>query len=240
MASDREEIESVKKRVDAYLAMGRLDSAEKLLKSALADFGTAANLLNLLGLVYHKQSRLPEAVSYFRKSTEANPEFVEATLNLAATLCDLSEYDEAQQVFKTLKELGPSRHQIPKLILGRIASQHANCGKLYEESGLHYEAIVEYKKATSLYPKMPDVKLALARLYLLTGKLEESKLELEDVVRIDPNFPAARVWLGVVYYKLGQLDLAKQQWNIANKYSPYDAYAKAYARISTQWAASDS
>jgi tetratricopeptide (TPR) repeat protein len=235
MSSVREEIEAVRKKVDVYLGMGRFDSAEKILKAALTDFGQAANLLNLLGLVYHKQSRLPEAVMQFRRAVEANPAFVEAILNLSATLCDLSEYDEAQRIFLRAKAPVAMKQQVPELVLGRIANQHAVCGHLYEESELYLDAIREYKKALSIFSKMSDVKLALGRVFFITGKLEESKQEFEELIRIDSNSAGPRVWLGIIYYRLGSLDLARQQWIIANKNSPYDLSSKAYVKIAAEW-----
>jgi tetratricopeptide (TPR) repeat protein len=237
MSSSRDEIQAIRKKVDVYVTMGRFDAAEKLLKSSIADYGDAANLLNLLGLVYLKQSRLPEAVSYFRKAVNANPKFVESILNLAVTLCDLSEYDEAQQVFLQAKASISPKQPVPELVLGRLANQHASCGKLYEENSMHHDAIREYRKALSVFAKMPDVKLSLGKLLLQTGKLDEAKSEFEELVRMDPDSPNPRIWLGITYYKFGFLDLAAQQWGLANKSFPFDFSAKAYAKISATWQA---
>ncbi len=240
MLAVREEIATIQKKVEVYLSLGRFDSAEKLLKTAITDFGAFANLLNLLGLIYHKQSRLPEAVAHFRKAIDANPKFVEAILNLSITLCDLSEYDEAQKVFSLAKSTVSAKQQIPELVMGRLANQHAACGKIYEQNEIYTEAIREYKKALSIFGRMTDVRMSLARLNLLIGKVEDAKLEFEELIRMEPNLTAARVWLGVVYYKLGALDLAKQQWNIAIKTSPYSQTARAYLHISEQLAPSSS
>jgi len=235
MSSLRDEIVTIKGKVDVYLEVGRFDTAEKLLKATLADYGHIANIHNLLGVTYHKQSKFNEAISEFRLAIACNPDFVEASLNLAATLCDLSQYGNAQKVFSKLETAVSPHKKIPNMFLGRIANQHAICGNMYAECKMNPEAIREFKSALSLYPQMPDVKLSLAKLYLKIGKTDEARLELEDLVRIDPNLSGARVWLGIVYYKLGQQDMARHQWETTHKNFPSDLSSRAYQSIVSNW-----
>src|SRR5690606_25479675 len=130
----------VQNKVKFYLSVHRFEAAEKLIKAKLATLGNIAVLLNLLGIIYHRQSRFPEAITYFSKALKVNAQYVEAAVNLAATLCDLSRYDEANEVFAKLSEAtgesdAKGNRVIPELIKGRIANQHAENGKLYEISG---------------------------------------------------------------------------------------------------------
>jgi tetratricopeptide (TPR) repeat protein len=225
----------IRKKVTLYLSVNRFDAAEKLLRAALADHGPLANLHNLLGVTFHKQSRFPEALIEFNRALASNPEFVEAALNLSATLCDLSRYEEARQVFAKLSEQVNPRKRQPALVLGRLANQHVANGAAYEESGMLGDAIQEYKKALSLFERMPDVKLALAKLYVRSGQADRARQEFEDIIKIAPDNSEAHNWVGILYYKLGRRDLAKRHWEKAQQSDPNDLTARAYMRLSRDW-----
>ena len=235
MTPDREDIVKIRKKVDVYLNVGRFDAAEKLLKATLAEYGPLANIHNLLGVTYHKQSKFPEALTHFKRAIECNHTFIEASINLSATLCDLSKYEEAEKVFKKIEDSIDNRTGQPVMVLGRIANSHAKTGRLYEESGMLTDAIREYKKALSLFYPLPDIQLRLAKLYLNLEKFEDSRKIFEDLLNIDPNSAYARTGLGIVQFKLGRSDLAGQQWDIAHKNSPNNLIAKAYHHVSNSW-----
>ncbi len=78
-----------------------------------------AGLLNLLGLVYHKQARFPEAMKQFRAALTANPSYLEASLNLISTLCDLSRYDEAREEYAKLGATMVHQLKLPQFVMGR-------------------------------------------------------------------------------------------------------------------------
>lgn len=235
MRPTRAELIEIRKKVTFYLSVNRYDAAEKLLKATLSDYGPLANIQNLLGVTYHKQSRFPDALREFNQALAANPEFVEAALNLAATLCDLSRYDEARTVFTKLGEQVNPRKKQPGLVLGRLANQHAANGAAYEESSMVSEAIQEYRKALALFERMPDVKLSLAKLYVRTGQNDKARQEFEELVRLSPDLPEAHTWLGILYYKLGRKDQAKTHWEKAQQANPNDLASRAYLKLSRSW-----
>ena len=89
----------------------------------------------------------------------------------------------------------------------------------------------KYKKATSLYPNMPDVRVALARLYLRSNLLDKAQGELEEMVKANPGLTLAHTLLGLVHYKRGRRDLARDCWLKAQQSSPTDVTARAYLRV---------
>lgn len=237
MKPTRAEIAEIRKKVNLYLSVGRFDAAEKLLKATLTDYGPLANVHNLLGVAYHKQSKFALALKEFNRALIANPDFVEAALNLAATLCDLSRYDEAREVFAKLQaQVNPKKRQ-PGLVLGRLANQHATNGAAYEESGMLGDAIQEYRKALALFDRMPDVKMALAKLYVRSGQNDKARQEFEEIVKQSPDVPEAHTWLGILYYKLGRKDLAKRHWEKAQQVDPNDLSSRAYLKLARDWSA---
>lgn len=231
----RAELAEIGKKINLYLSVNRFDAAEKLLKATLGDYGPLANIHNLLGVTFHKQSRFLDAIKEFNRALAVNPGFIEAALNLAATLCDLSRYDDARAVFGQITaQVNPKKKQ-PDLVLGRLANQHATNGRAYEESGMFGDAIQEYRKALSLFERMPDVKLRLAKLYVRVGQQDKARQEFEEIVKLAPDVADAHTWLGILYYKLGRKDQARRHWERAQQADPNDLTARAYLKLSREW-----
>jgi tetratricopeptide (TPR) repeat protein len=183
----RRELNDVQTKIRIYLSAGRPDAAEKMAKAALADHGPLANIHNLLGVVYHSQSRFGEALKEFQRSIQINPAYIEAGLNLVATLCDLSCYEDARRVHAQVMQHVPQGRKQTQLVLGRIANQHAQNGRMYEESGMVQDAIHEFRRALALYENLPDVRLALSRALVKAGQRDKALMELEELVKKTPS-----------------------------------------------------
>jgi tetratricopeptide (TPR) repeat protein len=227
----RVELAELQRKVLLYIQLGRFDAAEKLLKATIHDLGPLANLLNLLGITLLRQSKFSDAITHFRQALQINPNFIEAALNLCVTLCDLGQYDEAQDIYTSVVAHQKGKRQRPDLIIGRIANMHVQCGQQYEANGLHSDAIQEYRKALSLYEKMPDVRLSLAKLYFRTGQKEKAQMELEEAVKSQPPLAEAHVWLGLAYFKLGRIDQSRVHWEKAKQISPSELPAHALLKL---------
>lgn len=229
---DRKELEEIRAKIKLYISVDRHEAAEKLIKAALDDYGSLANLHNLLGTIYHKQSKFLEAVKQFEIALRINPNFIEAGLNLAATLSDLGRYEEAREIFVKLKfAIDPNRKQ-PHLLLGRLANKHAECGQVYENSQMLNEAAAEYRKALALYSSLPDIRYRLAKVYVSLAQYEKAKIELETVIKSNRDSCEALSLLGIIYNKLGKVSLAKDFWLKAQQINPRDPVSKAFLAIS--------
>ncbi len=227
MSGIRAELVAVHKKVALYLNVGRFDAAEKLLKSTLATHGSLANIHNLLGVTHHKQSRFSEAIREFKKSLKVNSDFTEASLNLSVLLCDLGQYEEARSIFEqAFSQVRPGQ-KVPDLILGRIANHHVTAARSYEQSSMTQDAINEYRKALSIYPKMPDVRLDLGRLYLRSGHPDKAFQEFTEILKVSPGHSQALLWAGIARHKVGKSDEARQLWRQAQAAAPADQGARA-------------
>ena len=231
----REDINEIKKKVDFYLKVNRFEAAEKLLKTTLTNYGPIANLHNLLGLTFHKQSRFAEALEQFDHALKANPNFIESSLNLTITLCDLGRYDEASKSFEDLGAQINAEEKAPKLILGRLANLHIQSAELYKTSGMLDNAISEYEKSLELFPDMKDARLKLAKLYLENSEPEKARKELDVLLSKFPNHAAARNVLGIIHHHQGRDDLAKSEWQKAAKIDPNNLSSRTYASLSVNW-----
>lgn len=227
----RQEVMETQKTAQLYLRLGRYDAAEKLLKATLSELGPVANVHNLLGLTYHKQSKFAEAIVEFNRGLVANPDFVEAGLNLAATLCEVSRYEDAAAIFAQLQSRITHRKRMPPLILGRIANLHVESGRAYEDCGMYTDAVQEYRRAISLFDRMSDVRLRLAKLYMKLGQNDKAHRELEQLIKLDPQNSESHTLLGLVFYMMQKLDFARVHWQEAQKLDPFDSAARGFLAI---------
>ena len=229
--SIRDALREIQEKVDIYLSVERYHVAEKLIQDALKELGELANLYNLLGLTYHRQSRFNDAIRSFERAREINPAFIESTLNLAITHLDLGLYDDAESYYKQAKaSLEADDSQLSSLLVGRLANMHAETARAYEKVGLIADAIKEFEKATALYPNMPDIIFHLAQLEIQNGRHDRAQGHLIDLEqRFSPD-PQVQNLMGVIAYHNGDYVEAKSRWRKAQEIHPEDRLSKSYLR----------
>jgi len=227
---NRRQISDVQEKVMIYLKLQRFQPAEELLRLAMEEHGPLANLLNLMGLCCHRQSKFPEAIEYFEKAKAANPRFIEAALNLAVTLSDLGFYDSSQKVYGELQgQLGDGQ-TLPDLVLGRLANLHNRTAQGYEQAGLYDQASQEYVKALQIYPRMPDIRLRLAKLYMRMSSHHQSREQLMTLLEENPNHPECLNLLGTIAFRMGDWDEAQSFWQRTQNINPSDRTSRTYLR----------
>ncbi|MBI2981665.1 MAG: tetratricopeptide repeat protein [Deltaproteobacteria bacterium] len=232
--------------------------AEQCFLKALKGGARYADLLNMLGVIYHQDGKFNNAITYFREALRINPNYVEANLNLAILLNDLGEYKEAKALYQKLgsklPSLIPSNHNNsgPKwpsfakgkkiegteksktmnpVMKGKIANMHAAIADTYSGIGRLEEAIEEYKKALALCPAYKDIQTKLAVCYRENNQKELAAKELKQTVKSDPNYLPARIQLGLTYYTKGEIKKAATEWESVLKKDKENAAAKMYLRI---------
>lgn len=237
MASLRDRLRNIEEKVELYLNIKRFDAAEKLLKTSLHDYGDLANLYNLLGTTYQRQSKFEEAISCFRQAAKLNPRFIEASLNLALSYCDLGMYSEASSAYQLAKQEvdSPENPHLSSLLAGRIANLHNQTAKAYEDADLPQQAAVEYKKALSIFPAMPEIYLKLAQIYYY--ELSDAETSRQFLREYERRFPASvelHAFLGLIAYEEGHLEQAKSHWHKASQIDPKHPLPRSYLRCIAQ------
>jgi tetratricopeptide (TPR) repeat protein len=197
---------------------------------AVEEHGALANFLNLLGLICHKQSKFAQAIEYFEKAKQKNPSFIEASLNLAVTYSDLGFYDLASAAFHEAHSFLAQKENLPDLVLGRLANFHNRTAQGYEQATLVQEACQEYQKALEIYPKMPDIRLKLAKLYLKSGSFKQAEEQLKMLLLEMPNHIESLNLMGTIYYKKSDFESAMRYWNKVQQISPNDRPSRAYLK----------
>lgn len=229
--TDRDFLTKIEKQVDLYLKINKLNEAYQIVSSAIRSYPEAANLYFYRGRISVRQSKFPEAIKDFSVAISINPDYTEASLNLCIVLCDIGQYDEAQEIFRRLKEHTKAKHSVPRSIRGKIANAHYENGKIYYSAKLYQEAASEFNKALSLFERMPDAKIDLAKVYLATAQIGKCQRELLETIKLEPANDKALSMMGVSLFHNGDIDSARDYFKRAKDANPSAKLPKAFLKL---------
>jgi len=76
------------------------------------------------------------------------------------------------------------------------------------------------------YPRDPELRLALGRLYLALDQGDAALAELEEAARLDPELAPAHTLLGFEYAYRGRIARAREHWGRAHDLDPADEMSR--------------
>lgn len=127
-----------------------------------------------------------------REVVRANPNNVEAHVNLGAQLITEGVYPEALAVLKQAVSLQPS---------SPAAQYDLGLAQLKERK--YEEAITSNRKALELKPDWPDAYNNLGLAYAGLNRWQEAAPAYREAVRLIPDYAGALYNLGIAYLRLG-------------------------------------
>ncbi|HKR21363.1 MAG TPA: tetratricopeptide repeat protein, partial [Pyrinomonadaceae bacterium] len=143
-----------------------------------------------------------------REVAQANPDSVEAHINLGAQLITEEVYPEAVTVLQRAVNLRPNS-----------AAAQYNFGLALFKTGDYERSVIASAKALELKPNWADAYNNLGLAYAGLKRWEEAARAYREAVRIVPNYAGAYFNLGIAVLRMGQLDLADQ---LVEKLKPMD------------------
>src|SRR6185503_5748463 len=143
-----------------------------------------------------------------REVVQANPNSVEAHVNLGAQLITEKVYPEALSILKQAVSLEPNS-PAAQYDLG-LAQLNV---KRYEE------AIASNRKALELKPEWPDAYNNLGLAYAGFGRWQDAVTAYQQALRLIPDYAGALYNLGIAYLRLGQRSASEE---VAAKVKPLD------------------
>jgi len=223
-----------------YYANREYEKAEPyLLKVAETETGFA-DVMNMLGVIYHDRGQVAQARDYFEKAIALNPRYTEAALNLAVTYNEQGLYDDARRIHEHATSLQPSEgKQIEPFARGKLSNMHADLGQAYAELQMLDKAISEYREALDLSPGFADVRTRLGQLLKDCGRLDDAQAELERVKRDRSGYVPARISLGATYFAKNDKLAARREWSEVMALDPENRTAGMYLRMVDQLLAQD-
>jgi tetratricopeptide (TPR) repeat protein len=207
-----------------YLRVGRYDSALARLKNSAAPIADSWAYYNLLGTLYLRQSRFPEArivleTALARSNNQADTHYKLGTVFLATG--DVSAATgELRQAVK-LRSLFPAASAalgIALLQAGEFAAARDSLSKgtalgpeiyIYlgaasERLGDNKSAIESYRAALAQQPPLFMAELSLGRLLLATGEATEAVKHLQLATELDAEKAQPQLYLALALVKTGQ------------------------------------
>jgi len=198
-----------------------------------------ANMAN----AYTDKQAFDQAIDFYQKSLEANPEYEDAYIGLARIRMELGQYDKAARIYQLALDLNPQSEVIYNQ-LGNLSFVQGN----YDEAVAHYQkaiglnqfyiaaynglglsyagkgaidnALSIYQQALRIDPDATVIRNSLGSLYMNRGEIEKAISEFKESLKRDPNNAEVRNNLGMLFLRTRQYEEALRELMAALKIQP--------------------
>jgi len=209
------------------------ERAEQIFLQVIKQKDTLADVHNMLGLIYHDQGKFTKAIDEFTRALELNPNYTEASINLAVVSSDTGLHKEAKKAMDkvTSNHKKKKKGQMDPYVSGKLANMHAEIGDLYKSLGKIKEAHIEYDKALKLSPDFVDIWVKKANL-LRDAKHYKKAIEIyKKAKRSGKSYSPIGLNLGITYYSQGHKKKAENEWKKVLENDPENKMAHSYMKL---------
>jgi len=209
--------------------MGRNQVALKRVELALDRQNNHHEYWNTKGNILTVLQNVPEAITAFRKSLEAKPDYLAAAQNLGRCLVDNDDAVSAVKLYQKAISHHPGNEQLQvgqivalkeavrtEQALGALdalasADKHSFLrGQILLQLGRYQEAIAENKKALSDPSSAALALKNMMQAYWMQDDWENGEKELQTVLQEDRTALDIFITASIIYNRAGQPDLANQ------------------------------
>jgi protein O-GlcNAc transferase len=193
---------------------GRLDAAETVYRSVLAQVPAQADTLHLLGVLCHQRGRDGEAIELIGRAIEVEPAIVDFHNNLGVSLAALRRLVEAEMAFRRALAVKPG-----------YAAALCNLGDVLLRQGRIAEALEVHARAVATEPGNPVFHYNLGIARKERGDFKGAIAAYERALALRPDYGDAHNNLGVALYELGRMAEAEAAYARALGLRPDNAQA---------------
>jgi tetratricopeptide (TPR) repeat protein len=226
------------------------DKAVEYLNRVLDSGEYIEDAIDLKTNIYVRANKVNEAISEVEKYLAKYPQNVQIIVLLAKLKLVSSDPKGA---IKILEQIPPGKEDIESLyILSRacledkdkvctinslekvieqapdFSQAYIDLGRVYESDGNLEKAITIYSKLTEIDPSSKEARLALADLYILTGKNMDAITQLKELLDVYPNREIMHK-LAILQIDGGMYADAIELLNTQEKLTPEEKYYLAIA-----------
>jgi len=193
-----------------------------------------ADVYNMLGIIYHQQGKYEKAVRSFEKSLEINPNYTDASMNLAVIYNDMSLLDKAKAVYLDAQARAQTRVSpkgLDPFSLGKLSNLYKDIADIYLSLGMYDEAIEEYTRALKLNPDFVDIRTKLGIALRDAQKYDDALIHLKLVISDRSDYVPALLALALCHFKMGNSKEAKKILASVLKSDPGNKIAALYLKM---------
>jgi tetratricopeptide (TPR) repeat protein len=189
---------------------GNLTAAIADLKKLAVEYPNNDRIQSNLGSALAKAGQYEEAIPYYRKGLEINPQFHEVYNSLGVALMAVGRPDEAIAEFEKVLD-----------VYADSADLQNNLGQALMQAGRLGEATQHFELAVRSKPDFADARINLGCILLAGGKPDEAALQFGHAVDSKPDSAEAHAYLGTaIYYGQGNIQDALAEWHKALALDP--------------------
>ncbi len=194
---------------DRDFAAGQYQKAEIQYRKVLQVAPSDPAAISRLGIIYHDQGRLPQALAYLKKAAELAPDNPDVRLKLSLTELSLGGFKEARENAERVLQKQPGQDDALQVLAQTTLTR--------KDAQNTLQQIIKMRQQDK---DRPGYHLALATLYLRLGQITNVAPELNQALALDPKFPATQTALGSVYWQSNDLTRAEAAFKAGAELSP--------------------
>lgn len=180
---------------------GRIGQAIVLMNEILARDPGIVDGRSLLGNLYYKEKRFPEALAAYRQVIRQKTNDNFAMVDVVNTLMAMKQLDQAEKEINAFRAIFPKDATFLRL-LGQVAEQRQRPD----------EALAWFQKALILDPKYAEVYLKMGEIYFQRQDLASAEKCLAKAQEINPDLSKVAFIRAQVADASGDLELARKSY----------------------------
>jgi predicted O-linked N-acetylglucosamine transferase (SPINDLY family) len=172
-------------KVVQLLNGGQADAAFRLCAQIRDVAPGNVDAIHFSGIAAAQRGHRPEAIGFFRRALELQPDAAAIHNNLGNALREEKHYGEAEKCFERALELDPD---FPDAL--------NNLGIIYKTQNRPEEALDCFRRALTLFPDFADAHNNLGAVLTDMDRYEEASASLGRTLELQPDFPEVYLTLG--------------------------------------------
>jgi FKBP-type peptidyl-prolyl cis-trans isomerase 2 len=148
-----------------------------------------------LGVEAQDKGHIDEAISFYKKALELNPNLTEAYYNIGVALHRKGDFDKSAEFYLIAIGYNPA-----------FPEAHHNLGMVFKEKGQTDEAISCYEKAIEIRPDYADAYYNLGNAFVSKGEFDEAIQSYKKTIDIAPDHAEAHWNIALINLLLGNFE----------------------------------
>jgi len=173
-----------------------------------------------VALACHREGRLEEAETLYRRVLEGEPENADCLHLLGMAVFQSGDAETAAAMIRRAVALNP-----------RAASYHSNLGNVLYHQGYARDAAASFLQALRINPALPEVCVNLGNVFQAAREFGSAAEWYEQAIAMNPAIPEAHKHLGDALLNLERLELARGAYERALALRP--EYVDAMTELGT-------